>query len=144
MLVNWTDQGIRAIARSGMENSIKECQPDLFADRTSGAARRANQLRLWFASMAHVLLCALRGLAHTQFADATCGTIRVKLLGTYTRLMPNRIYIVLRELAQAIVDAETRGDTSAADARRCDFNGVLRILMARNEREFAEEKRRKS
>jgi hypothetical protein len=39
---------------------------------------RANQLRLWFASMAYVLLCALRriGLAHTQFARASCGTIR--------------------------------------------------------------------
>jgi Transposase DDE domain group 1 len=144
MLVNWTDQRVRAIARGGMENSIKKCQLDLFADRTSGAATRANQLRLWFASMAYVLLCASRGLAHTQFADATCGTIRVKLFGTYTGLMANRIYIVLRELAQAIVDAETRGDTSAADARRCDFNTVLGILMARNEREFAEEKRRKS
>jgi hypothetical protein len=43
---------------------------------------RANQLRLWFASMAYVLLCALRRLAleHTQFARATCGTIRLKLL----------------------------------------------------------------
>jgi hypothetical protein len=43
---------------------------------------RANQLRLWFASMAYVLLCALRriGLAHTQFANATCGTLRLSLL----------------------------------------------------------------
>ena len=43
---------------------------------------RANQLRLWFASMAYVLICALRriGLPHTQFAEATCGTIRLKLL----------------------------------------------------------------
>ena len=43
---------------------------------------RANQLRLWFASMAYVLLCALRriGLAHIQFARASCGTIRLKLL----------------------------------------------------------------
>ena len=43
---------------------------------------RANQLRLWFASMAYVLICALRriGLQHTQFARATCGTIRLKLL----------------------------------------------------------------
>ena len=63
-------------ARGEMENRIKECQLDLFADRTSAATMRANQLRLWFASMAYVLLCALRriGLAHTQFADATCGT----------------------------------------------------------------------
>ena len=43
---------------------------------------RANQLRRWFASLAYVLLCALRriGLAHTRFAQATCGTIRLKLL----------------------------------------------------------------
>ncbi len=64
-------------ARGEMENRIKECQGDLFADRTSAATMRANQLRLWFASMAYALLCALRriGLPHTQFADATCGTI---------------------------------------------------------------------
>jgi len=69
-------------ARGEMENRIKECQLDLFADRTSAATMRANQLRLWFASMAYVLLCALRriGLVHTQFAQATCGTIRLKLL----------------------------------------------------------------
>ena len=68
-------------ARGEMENRIKECQLDLFADRTSAATMRANQLRLWFASAAYVLLCALRriGLAHTQFA-ATCGTIRLTLL----------------------------------------------------------------
>jgi hypothetical protein len=43
---------------------------------------RANQLRPWFASMAYVLLCALRhiGLAHTRFATATCGTLRLELL----------------------------------------------------------------
>jgi hypothetical protein len=69
-------------ARGDMENRLKEAQGDLFADRTSAATMRANQLRLWFASMAYVLLCALRriGLAHTQFAQATCGTIRLKLL----------------------------------------------------------------
>ena len=69
-------------ARGEMENRIKECQGDLFADRTSTATMRANQLRLWLASFAYVLLCAVRrvGLAHTQFAEATCGTIRLKLL----------------------------------------------------------------
>jgi hypothetical protein len=69
-------------ARGEMENRIKECQGDLFADRTSTATMRANQLRLWLASFAYVLLCAIRriGLAHTQFAEATCGTIRLKLL----------------------------------------------------------------
>ena len=43
-------------ARGEMENRIKECQLDLFADRTSAATMRANQLRLWFASMAYVLV----------------------------------------------------------------------------------------
>ncbi len=69
-------------ARGEMENRIKECQFDLYADRTSTATMRANQLRLWFASMAYVLLCALRliELHHTPFANASCGTIRLKLL----------------------------------------------------------------
>jgi hypothetical protein len=82
-------------ARGDMENRIKECQLDLFADRTSAATMRANQLRLWFASMAYVLLCALRRLAlqHTQFAKATCGTIRLKLLkiGALVRTSLRRI-----------------------------------------------------
>ena len=82
-------------ARGDMENRIKECQLDLFADRTSAATMRANQLRLWFASMAYVLLCALRRLAlqHTQFAKATCGTIRLKLLkiGALVRTSVRRI-----------------------------------------------------
>jgi hypothetical protein len=82
-------------ARGDMENRIKECQLDLFADRTSAATMRANQLRLWFAAMAYVLLCALRRIAlqHTQFAKATCGTIRLKLLkiGALVRSSVRRI-----------------------------------------------------
>jgi Transposase DDE domain group 1 len=82
-------------ARGDMENRIKECQLDLFADRTSAATMRANQVRLWFASMAYVLLCALRRIAlqHTQFAKATCGTIRLKLLkiGALVRTSVRRI-----------------------------------------------------
>ena len=50
-------------ARGEMENRIKECQLDLFADRTSTKAMRSNQLRLWFAAMAYVLLEALRRIA---------------------------------------------------------------------------------
>jgi Transposase DDE domain group 1 len=69
-------------ARGEVENRIKEQQLDLFADRTSAATMRANQLRLWFASFAYVLVEALRriGLRHTQFATATCASIRLKLL----------------------------------------------------------------
>jgi hypothetical protein len=63
-------------------NLYKECQLDLFSDRTSAATMRANQLRLWFAPFAYVLLCALRRIAlkHTQFAKANCATIRLKLI----------------------------------------------------------------
>jgi hypothetical protein len=85
--------------RGEMENRIKECQMDLFADRTSAATMRANQLRLWFASFAYVLLCALRriGLVHTQFASATCGTIRLRLLkiGALVRLSVRRVMFAM-------------------------------------------------
>ena len=86
-------------ARGEMENRIKECQLDLFADRTSAATMRANQVRLWFASAAYVLLCALRriGLAHTRFASATCGTIRLRLLkiGALVRLSVRRVTVAM-------------------------------------------------
>jgi len=86
-------------ARGEMENRIKECQLDLFADRTSSHTMRANQLRLWFASMAYVLVCALRRIAlrHTQFANATCGTIRLKLLkmGALVTISVRRIKIAM-------------------------------------------------
>ena len=86
-------------ARGDMENRIKECQLDLFADRTSAATMRANQLRLWFASMAYVLMSALRriGLAHTGLAEASCGTIRLKLLkiGARVRLSVRRVTIAM-------------------------------------------------
>lgn len=82
-----------------MENRIKECQGDLFADRTSSATMTANQLRLWFASFAYVLICALRriGLAHTQFAAATCGTIRLKLLkiGALVTVSVRRVVVAM-------------------------------------------------
>ena len=88
-----------------MENRIKECQLDLYADRTSAATMRANQLRLWFASMAYVLICALRriGLAETTFADATCGTIRLKLLkiGALVRISCRRIKIAMASACPA-------------------------------------------
>ena len=86
-------------ARGEMENRIKECQLDLYADRTSAHTMRANQLRLWFASMAYVLIGALRriGLAHTQFARASCGTIRLKLLkiGALVRTSVRRIKLAM-------------------------------------------------
>jgi hypothetical protein len=85
--------------RGDMENRIKEQQLDLFADRTSAATMKANQLRLWLASFAYVLLETLRriGLRHTQFATATCGTIRLKLLkiGAQVRISVRRIKVAM-------------------------------------------------
>ena len=86
-------------ARGDMENRIKECQLDLYADRTSARTMAANQLRLWLASFAYVLICALRrlGLAHTRLAEATCGTIRLKLLkiGAQVRVSVRRIKVAM-------------------------------------------------
>lgn len=69
-------------ARGECENRIKEAQLDLFADRLSTATFRANQLRLWLASAAYVLMHALRriGLKGTSLASACANTIRSKLL----------------------------------------------------------------
>ena len=95
-------------ARGDMENRIKECQLDLYADRTSAATMRANQLRLWFYSMAYVLLCALRriGLHDTDFAQASCGTIRLKLLkiGALVRISVRRIRIAMASSCPAARD----------------------------------------
>jgi hypothetical protein len=68
--------------RGEVENRIKEQQLDLFADRTSTACLASNQLRLYFSSVAYLLLQALRrvALAQTELAQAQCGTIRTKLL----------------------------------------------------------------
>jgi hypothetical protein len=62
-----------------MGNEIKGYQLDLYAGRTSAATLRVNQLRLWFASMAYVLLGVAphRAASHSVF-KATCGTIRLK------------------------------------------------------------------
>lgn len=86
-------------ARGDMESRIKECQLDLYADRTSAHTMRVNQLRLWFASFAYVLIGALRriGLAPTRLAQATCGTLRLKLLkiGAQVRISVRRIKIAM-------------------------------------------------
>jgi hypothetical protein len=86
-------------ARGDMENRIKECQLDLYADRTPATTMRANQLRLWFASLAYVLMCALRriALAGTELASATCGTIRLKVLkiGAQVSISVRRVKVAL-------------------------------------------------
>jgi hypothetical protein len=88
-------------ARGEMENRIKEQQMCLFADRTSCATMRANQLRLWLSSVAYTLLAALRqvGLQGTEMATARCDTIRLKLLklGALVRTTVRRVWLSLSE-----------------------------------------------
>jgi hypothetical protein len=90
-------------ARGDMENRIKEQQLDLFADRTSAHTMRANQLRLWFASVAYVLLNLLRhhGLRGTELERAQAGTIRLKLLklGALVRVSVRRVVLSLSAAA---------------------------------------------
>lgn len=88
-------------ARGDMENRIKEQQLCLFADRTSAATMRANQLRLWFSSVSYTLLNALRrlGLKGTKLAKARCDTIRLKLLkiGAQIKLTVRKVWVSLSE-----------------------------------------------
>src|SRR5436189_5296276 len=81
-----------------MENRIKE-QLMLFSDRTSTHYLRSNQLRLYFSSIAYVLLQMLRrlGLAGTELAQAQCNTIRLKLLkiGALIRITVRKVWISL-------------------------------------------------
>lgn len=86
-------------ARGEMEDRIKEQQLHLFADRMSAQTMRANQVRLYLASAAYLLLEALRrlGLAGTELARAQCETIRVKLLkiGALVRVTVRKVRVQL-------------------------------------------------
>jgi hypothetical protein len=85
-------------ARGDMENRIKE-QLMLFCDRTSTHYLRSNQLRLYFSSLAYVLLQMLRrlGLAGTELAKAQCATIRLRLLkiGALIRITVRKVWVSL-------------------------------------------------
>jgi hypothetical protein len=87
--------------RGDMENRIKEQQLMLFADRVSCATMRANQVRLCLATVAYIVLRALRqfGLPQTDLAQAPVGTIRVKLLklGAVVRITVRRVWLSLSE-----------------------------------------------
>ena len=88
-------------ARGDMENRIKEQQLGLFADRTSSATMRANQLRLYFSSFAYVLMQGLRrlGLTGTAYAKAQSTTIRLKLLkiGARIRITVRKVWLSFSE-----------------------------------------------
>jgi hypothetical protein len=98
--IRWLYEDLYA-ARGDMENRIKEQQLYLFADRTSTAFLRSNQNRLYFSSMAYVLMQALRRLAlqGTELAKAQCHTIRVKLLkiGAQVRITVRKVWVSLAE-----------------------------------------------
>ena len=83
-------------ARGEMENRIKE-QLSLFADRMSTETLRANQLRLYFSSLAYALVEALwrLGLAGAEWAQAQADTIRLKLLkiAAQVRVTACRIWV---------------------------------------------------
>lgn len=83
-------------ARGDMENRIKE-QLMLFADRTSTAFLRSNQIRLYFSSVAYLLMAALRrlGLKGTELASAQCATLRLKLLkiGALIRVTARKVWV---------------------------------------------------
>ena len=89
-------------ARGDLENRIKEQQLAMFADRTSTATMRANQLRLWVATMAYTVVQELRrvGLAGTALAKAQVDTIRVRLLKIAGRiqLSVRRVQVALSSL----------------------------------------------
>jgi len=84
-------------ARGEMENRIKEQQMGLFADRTSTGTMRGNQLRLYFSSIAYILMHDLRRLAlkDTELERAQCTTIRLKLLkvGAQIHVTVRRVWI---------------------------------------------------
>lgn len=98
---NWPAQQLYEeiyCARGDMENRIKE-QFSLFADRVSAETMRANQLRMYFAAIAYVLVCGLRrlGLRTTELATAQVATIRTRLLkiGAVVRVSVRRIALSL-------------------------------------------------
>jgi len=88
-------------ARGDMENRIKEQQLQLFADRTSCATMRANELRMWFSAVAYTLTIALRrlGLQNTDLAKSQPGTIRLKLLkiGAQIHISVRKVWVSLAE-----------------------------------------------
>jgi hypothetical protein len=88
-------------SRGEVENRIKEQKLDLASGRTSTSQLRANQLRLWFSSVAYLLVSGLRrlGLRQTPLARAQCGTLRGRLLkiGGWVRVQARRLLVSLSE-----------------------------------------------
>jgi hypothetical protein len=86
-------------ARGEMENVLKQQVLDLRADRMSTHYLASNQLRLWLATFAYLLLERMRtlGLAGTELAQATVGSVRLRLLkvAAQVRVSVRRVYVQL-------------------------------------------------
>lgn len=84
-------------ARGNMENVLKQQVLDLEADRMSTHYQASNQLRLWLATFAYLMLERLRTLTlhGTELSQATAGTIRVKLLkvAAAVKVSVRRVYV---------------------------------------------------
>jgi hypothetical protein len=85
--------------RGNLENCLKEQKLDLKSDRTSTHTFEGNQLRLWLAAIAYILMNTMREkcLVNTEFKNATIGTIRTKLLklGAVITISRRRILIAI-------------------------------------------------
>ena len=83
--------------RGNMENVLKQQTLDLRADRMSTHHLASNQLRLWLATLAYVILERMRTLClqGTELAAATAGTIRVRLLkvAASVRISVRRVHV---------------------------------------------------
>ena len=84
-------------ARGDMENKLKQQVLDLRADRMSTHHMASNQLRLWEAMFAYLLLERLRtqGLSGTELERASAGSLRLKLLkiAAQVRVSVRRVYV---------------------------------------------------
>jgi hypothetical protein len=85
--------------RGNAENMIKQMVLDLKADRTSCSWMAANQMRLWFSSLAYLLLERMRaiGLEGSQLAGATLGSVRLRLLkvAAVVHVSVRRVHVAL-------------------------------------------------
>ena len=100
-----------------MENRLKEQQLSLFAERTSTSLMQSNQLRLYFSSVANILMSIIKvyGLQDTAMAQAQCGTIRDRLFKIAVRVVVSvrrlRLYLpsAYPEKLSNIGSSECRG-----------------------------------
>ena len=86
-------------ARGEMENVLKQQVLDLQADRMSTHHLASNQLRLWLATFAYLLLERVRtiGCVGGELARATVGSLRLKLLkvAAVVRVSVRRVWVQL-------------------------------------------------